>query len=199
MKIDPNRLAFDIDGVLADTMTLFLDIARDEFGINGISIEDITCYELEACLDIEPDIQAAITERLLDGNHAATLKPIDGVADVLPRLASISRQLLFVTARPYIGPIEKWILDTCGLASDAIKVVATGSFSAKAEVLLDHGIRHFVEDRLETCFELHKVGIEPVVFRQPWNREKHPFTEVGDWLELESLIDFVKQGGKADR
>jgi len=192
MKIDQNTLAFDIDGVLADTMTLFLDIARDEFGINGINTEDITRYELQECLDIEPEILAAITDRLLNGDHSATLEPIDGAATVLQHLATVSRPLLFVTARPFVGPIENWILETCGLQSDAIKVVATGSFSAKAQVLLDQGMRHFVEDRLETCFDLYKVGVEPVLFRQPWNRENHPFVEVGDWRELASLIDFAK-------
>jgi hypothetical protein len=36
--IDPGTLAFDIDGVVADTMTLFLEIARDEFNINSIRL-----------------------------------------------------------------------------------------------------------------------------------------------------------------
>lgn len=192
MKIDPNRLAFDIDGVLADTMTLFLDIARDEFGINGITCDDITSYELEECLDIDPDILSAITDRLLHGNYAATLKPIDGVAEVLPRLAAVSDRLLFVTARPFVGPIENWILGNCSLQPESIKVVATGSFSAKAQVLLTQGMRHFVEDRLETCFDIQEVGLEPVLFRQPWNRKNHPFTEVGNWHELAALIDFMK-------
>ena len=59
--IDPAAVAFDVDGVIADTMALFIDIARDEYAINGIRYEDITCYMLEECLDIEPDIINAIT------------------------------------------------------------------------------------------------------------------------------------------
>lgn len=38
--INPVSVAFDIDGVIADAMTLFLDIARDIFHINGIRYED---------------------------------------------------------------------------------------------------------------------------------------------------------------
>lgn len=38
--INPVSVAFDIDGVIADAMTLFLDIARDVFHINGIRYED---------------------------------------------------------------------------------------------------------------------------------------------------------------
>ena len=40
--IDPTSVAFDIDGVIADTMALFLDIARKEYRVNGICYEDMT-------------------------------------------------------------------------------------------------------------------------------------------------------------
>ena len=39
--IDPAAIAFDIDGVVADTMSLFLEIARDVHHINHIRYEDI--------------------------------------------------------------------------------------------------------------------------------------------------------------
>ena len=38
--IHPASVAFDIDGVIADTMTLFLDIAGDVFHMSGIRYED---------------------------------------------------------------------------------------------------------------------------------------------------------------
>jgi hypothetical protein len=72
----------------------------------------------------------------------------------------------------------------------AIEIVATGSFDGKIDVLAERDITCFVEDRLETCFSLQEAGIMPVLFKQPWNRERHPFREVGSWRELESLIDF---------
>jgi len=42
--IDPMTVAFDVDGVIADTMTLFLELARREYGIAGLNYEDITSY-----------------------------------------------------------------------------------------------------------------------------------------------------------
>jgi len=36
MMIDPTSVAFDIDGVVADTMSLLIDIARREFELNSI-------------------------------------------------------------------------------------------------------------------------------------------------------------------
>jgi hypothetical protein len=52
MMIDPASVAFDFDGVVADTMSLFLNIASVEYNINGIGYDDITSYNLEECLSI---------------------------------------------------------------------------------------------------------------------------------------------------
>lgn len=195
-KIDPTAIAFDIDGVVANTMELFLDIARDEYDVKGIRYEDITCYMLDQCLNIDKEIIWAIITKLLDGNYSATLKAMDGAPEVLTRLGKRQTErghipgVLFVTARPYTGPIRDWILNHLSLRPSSIEVITTGSYEAKTDVLLNKGISYFVEDRLDTCFLLKEAGITPVVFKQPWNRENHPFTEVSNWKELESLIAF---------
>lgn len=188
--IDSASLAFDIDGVFADIMSLFIDIARDEYKIHNLHYEDITCYYIEECVDIEPEIIRDIINKILDGKHSAPLKPIKGSIRVLNRLSK-EGPLLFVTARPYLGLIHKWISETLLVNPTLVEVVATGSFEAKADVLLGKNISYFVEDRLETCFALNEKGVTPVLFKQPWNREKHPFMEVGSWDELESLINFA--------
>jgi hypothetical protein len=76
------------------------------------------------------------------------------------------------------------------LEPDSIEVVATGSFDAKVDVLSSRDISYFVEDRLETCYPLFEAGVMPIIFKQPWNRKRHPFVEVATWKELESLIKF---------
>lgn len=188
--IDPKSLAFDIDGVFADTMTLFLDIARDEYNINSIKYEDITNYILEECIGIDSKTINEIIIRIMDGGYAAELKPLDGAVEVLSRIGKNYGPLLFVTARPYIGPIHDWILKMLPFGPELFDVVATGSFEDKANVLLNKGYSCFIDDRLETCFLLKDAGINPVLFKQPWNRESHPFLEVGTWSELESMIEF---------
>jgi hypothetical protein len=188
--IDPTTVAFDIDGVIADTMALFIDIARREYRVDGVRYEDMTSYLLADCLDMDPALIDVILNRIMAGEYASPLKAISGSSAVLSRIAGYRNPLLFVTARPHPGPISKWMNDMVRLAPESVQVVATGTFDGKAEVLLEHGIRFFVEDRLETCYHLKEEGIEPVLYRQPWNRESHPFIEVGDWQELENLIAY---------
>ncbi|QTA80283.1 5'(3')-deoxyribonucleotidase family protein [Desulfonema limicola] len=189
-KIDPKSIGFDIDGVVADTMTLFLDIARNEHDIHHVRYNDITHYNLEDCIDIEPEIISIIIKKLLDGSYDADLKPLKGSIDVLNRLSTKHSPVCFVTARPVLKPIQKWMKNQLGVEDSQIDIIATGSFEAKTNVLLSREISWFVEDRLETCFILNDAGINPIVFKQPWNREKHPFKEIGAWHELESMIAF---------
>jgi 5'(3')-deoxyribonucleotidase len=190
VKIDPTSVAFDIDGVVADTMSLFIDIARDEFNLKNILYEQITSYSLEECIDINKEIMASIVQKLLDGNYSATLQPIKDAPKVLSKLGRKYGPVLFVTARPYPGPIKKWILENLSLGQPSIEIVTTGSFDAKAEILKDRNISYFVEDRLETCFTLKEAGITPILFKQPWNRQNNRLIEVGSWNELENLIAF---------
>ena len=191
-KISPDAIAFDIDGVIADTMGLFIEIASRDFGIDGLRHAQITSYTLEACeaLSVPADIIREIIGRIMDGNYQATLKPIAGAVRVMQRISETVSPVRLVTARPYLGPIREWILETMGFEDDQVEITATGSFEAKAEILREHGISHFVEDRLETCFLLDSAGLQPILFRQPWNRKPHPFPEVGNWEDLESMIDF---------
>lgn len=191
--IDPDSIAFDFDGVIADTMTLFLDIARSDYDVHHLRYEDITCYSVKDCLEMDDDLIETIFRRIQDGSYTIPLAPMAGSVEVLTRLGKLSSRILFVTARPYAGPVHDWFNSTLPVCNGAVKLIATGSFDGKADILLDQNITHFVEDRLETCFQLKEAGVEPILFRQPWNRKSHPFHEVGSWHDINSLINWKKE------
>lgn len=188
MKIDPCGLAFDIDGVVADTMSLFLAIADADFGIRHIRYEDITDYDLRHKSGIDEAVMWDIILRIVEGRYTFPLQPIEHAPEVLRRINRVHRPTLFVTARPAAAHISEWMCGVLETAPDSIEVVATGAFEDKREVLAERNISYFVEDRLETCYLLAEAGIRPIVFNQPWNRKPHPFLEVGSWRELESMI-----------
>ena len=188
-RIPLDRLAFDIDGVVADIMTTFLDLARERFNCgHHLRYEHITTFRLEDCLDLEPDIIRSLIRELIDRPHELTVAPLPQAVPVLTRLAR-QTPLVFVTARDRAEPIQTWLHRTLPqVPREAIRVVATGDPDTKLHYLLEHRLQYFVEDRLETCQQLAEHGITPILFAQPWNRRPHPFVEVADWPELAGLL-----------
>jgi uncharacterized protein len=189
-----DQLGFDIDGVVADIMTTFLDMARERYGPHPFSYDDITTFYLEDCLGFDPGVVAALIRELIDRPHELPVEPFPQAVPVLSRLAE-EAPLVFVTARDRPGPIQLWLNRTLApVPSRSIWVMATGDPDTKLHYLKAHAIQYFVEDRLETCFDLARSGITPIVFAQPWNRKPHPFLEVAGWPELASLL-FEDNGG----
>ncbi len=186
--IDPRRIAFDIDGVVADTMSSFLEIAKKDFGIGGICKEDITTYWLEQCLPMPPEVVDAVIKKILQDPFGTGLSPIPGAREALCHIAKMA-PLRFVTARPVKTPIERWIHKLLSPVSpEKIQVVATGIHSAKAEVLSNMGVSFFVEDHLETCLQIEQAGIKAIIFDQPWNRRDSYIFRIHSW---EELLDFI--------
>jgi hypothetical protein len=181
-------IAFDIDGVVANTMGLFIDIAREKYNIS-IQYKQITDYDLTQCLDMKFDIVWDIFQQIMTGNHRQRLMPMNQAPEILQKLGKISKKLLFVTARPDANVLHPWFLETLQLPENCFQIIATGDFQQKIAVLKKYHVKYFVEDRMETCRLLNENGLKPIVFYQPWNRETHHFIEVKTWNELYKLID----------
>lgn len=193
-RIPPDKLAFDVDGVFADTFRIFVETARNEYGID-VEYEDITEYDFRKVIDIDEKTSNEIIRRILDNPLAMGIPPVFGSVDVLTRLSQIG-PLVFVTARPERAAILEWIqVHLQGVDAALIHLAATSTHEEKLPVLLKQGIRYFVEDRLETCYLLRKTPVTPIVFEQPWNRKPHPFQSVKNWYEIEALVQWDGDGG----
>jgi len=189
MRIAPNEIAFDVDGVFADTFHLFVAKARSDYGYR-FEYEDITEYDFLKVLDMDEQESDAIVQTLLDSPLESGIKPIPGAVEVLTRL-SVLVPLHFVTARPQKKPILNWVEHHLPeVDRNRIRIEVTGVHTEKIPVLLEMGFKYFVEDRLDTCPLLEENGITPILFEQPWNRKPHPYPVVRDWEEISRLIDW---------
>ena len=187
MEISPQEIAFDIDGVFADTFRVFVDRARDEYGYQ-FHYEDITEYDFRKVVDIDEEISEQIIRSLMNHPLENHIKPIEGAVTLLTKLSSAG-PLLFVTARPDKIPIMNWIRhQLSNVDEDLIRLEATNTHREKIPILLKNGVKYFVEDRLDTCYLLEEVSIVPIVFEQPWNRRSHHFPVVKSWDEISTMI-----------
>jgi uncharacterized HAD superfamily protein len=186
-KINPALIGFDIDGVVADTGGAFIRIAGEEYGINSITLDDITSFEVIDCLDMDQGIIEAIFTRLLDDPLTAGLQPMEDAISVLHRFAD-EAPLTFVTARPHKKPIARWLKNFLQPATfEKIRLVAMGVHDNKTSYIKDLGLKYFVDDRLQTCRMLANEGITPLVYNQPWNKNGHGLPTVNDWQAIRNL------------
>ena len=187
MRIQPEQIAFDIDGVVADTFRTFVHKARREYGCR-VRYQDITEYDFMKVIEIDEQVTLRIFRALLAEPIASGIKPVDGAVEVLTRL-SHSAPLLFVTARPDRDAILEWVyLNLPEVDAASIRLETTDTYADKLPILLEANIRYFVEDRLDTCYLLEEASIVPIIYRQPWNKKPHPFHVVGDWDDVAGLI-----------
>lgn len=186
-RIHPADIGFDFDGVIADTVEAFLRIACEEYGYCGIRAEDITHFLVEECLAMDAAVADAIFLQILHDSVGCGLQPMPGAIEVLSDLAR-EAEVTIVTARPEQEPVHRW-LDVMFPAAvrPRIHVLATGDHDDKARHIRAAGLSTFVDDRAETCLQLHQAGIAPIVFHQPWNRDRHTLPVVRNWAEIRAL------------
>lgn len=186
MRIHPKYIGFDIDGVVADTMEAFIRLAGENYGLR-VDPGDITDFQVEDCLDVNPAIVTEIFRQLLEDPLAAGLKPMPRAVAVLREFAAVA-PLTFITARPQKKPIADWLEKALGPDVYAhVRLVATGEHDGKAAYIKDMQLGYFVDDRAQTCVMLQEEGIFPIVYSQPWNHGRHDLMAVEDWQGIRRL------------
>ena len=188
LRIHPRELAYDIDGVVADTMAVLVELARDRYGVSGLRKDDLRQYDLHQCVPLDRETVDELICLTLDDEHTGRVPAMPGAPELLTELAAHG-PLRFVTARIWPESIVRWLHATLpGVAGSHIQVIATGDPEAKLAVLHELGVRYFLEDRLETCELLARDGIQPLLFDQPWNRRPTTYPRISDWFDLRQRL-----------
>ncbi|MDD2465198.1 MAG: HAD hydrolase-like protein [Desulfobulbus sp.] len=186
-KIHPAEIGFDFDGVIADTVEAFIRIACEQYDHCGISPEDITDFTVEHCLGMKTDIAESIFLQILRDSVGTGLLPMPGSVEVLAELSNAA-QVTIVTARPLAEPVHDWLQRMFSpQVYDRMQVVAMGDHDDKVRHIQQLGLSTFIDDRAETCLQIHQAGIRSIVFSQPWNRNRHQLPSVRSWEEIRHL------------
>lgn len=189
LKIIPGELGFDFDGVIADTAAAFIRIACQEYGYCSFTLEDITNFDLESCIDIPmPLVHRIFTDILVD-SLGTGLTPMTGAVEVLSEMAAHS-PITVITARDRKEPVVDWLQEYFPRATaDAVQVIAMGDHDDKLRYIKEQKLKFFIDDRAETCNMLAAHEITPLVFSHPWNRDRHNLPTVQNWAEIRNILD----------
>jgi len=195
-KIRPDSIGFDFDGVVADIGEAFIRLACDNYNYCSISLEDISSFQVEHCIDIPPEIVERIFADILQDSLGTGLKPIPGALETLARLSCVG-EVTIITARPELQPVQEWFdFYRPPGSGNNIRLVATGDHDNKEGFIRQCGLHHFIDDRTLTCLQLAEAGLYPIVYTQPWNRNQHDLPTVANWDEIAELFDFSLNTGQ---
>lgn len=188
MKIDSDEIGFDLDGVIADTAEAFIRLACEQHAFCSFTLDDITCFQVEDCLNIPAPVVETIFGDILEDSLATGLQPMEGAVEVISEMTAAA-PVTIITARSLHQPVQDWLEHFFPAEACAnIRLVAMGRHDDKARYIHEHKLRYFVDDRIETCLQLADVAITPLVFSQPWNQGKHALQRVGSWQEIRSML-----------
>ena len=186
-KIHPAEIGFDFDGVIADTVETFIRIACEQYAHCDIRLEDITDFTVEECLPMGAKIAESIFLQILRDSVGNGLQPMPGSVEVLSELSE-QAPVTIITARPEIDPVHHWLDAFFSPAvRKNIRVIAMGDHDDKVRYIRGAGLSTFIDDRAATCLQLSHAGLNPIVFAQPWNRNRHSLPSVRSWAEIRSL------------
>ncbi len=188
MNIAHNEIGFDLDGVIADTAEVFIRLACEKFDYCSFRLEDISSFQVQDCLDIPADKVEQIFYTILKDSLGTGLQPMPGAVETITKMAT-RNPVTIITARPLQKPVEDWLehffsSETCS----QLRLVAMGDHDGKLQYIKNHNLNYFIDDRVETCLQLAKTSITPIVFRQPWNHNKHSLASVNNWQEIHALL-----------
>ena len=82
MKIQSQEIGFDLDGVIADTAEAFIRLACEEHAFCSFTLEDITSFQVEDCLDIPNPVVETIFDAIIRNSLTTGLQPMQGAVEV---------------------------------------------------------------------------------------------------------------------
>lgn len=180
MKI---RIAVDVDGVLADQVSLILSKLNKTYNIQ-ISNEEIVEWDfpiMETRIDIE------IEKALLDPKHVMNLPLIEGAKKGLSYLWQ-NHHVIIATSRPKEteSATMKWL-------SSNFKFHEYINTRGKSKKTVDASI--LIDDNIENIKEFSENSGIGLLFSQPWNRDDCKIKELnqkGKVYCCENWQDVVK-------
>ncbi len=187
IKISPDEIGFDFDGVIANTGATFVRMAKEHHNIS-ITLDEITHFDVESCINMPVEIVDDIFMEIMKDSLATDLLPMKGAVKIINDITT-THKMTVITARSMLTPVEEWFTHYLPpQAADKINLVAMGDHNDKVRYARLHNLKYFVDDRAETCIQFAEADFQPIVFDQPWNRGRHSLPTVSNWDDIGQML-----------
>jgi len=173
------RIGIDIDGVLADTHSVLMDLASEHVPIDE---EDRQKYGVQETKHGSDGLRNQVFEEIFEKGLIAEAPIIPGAAEKVNELYDAGNEIYIITARKknWEEQTKEW------LKKNGIKyhklIMGAGK---KGDVAKEEGIDVFIEDSSDNIENLEGNGIRAFVFSQPWNQDSHA-TRIEQWKNVKA-------------
>ncbi|MEA2024439.1 MAG: hypothetical protein U9N79_09150 [Actinomycetota bacterium] len=177
------RLGIDLDGVVADFNTGWVNRYNDEFGSN-VSSDQVDSWDAMGDLT-HFESMGAFWKWASRGTHGSVFRHLETYPDALGALTRLSKrhEIVIITAKPdwAVHDTFAWISDR-RIPTREIHVTEA-KWRVPCDVYLDDSPRQIVE--------LHTNRPEAIVCRyvRPWNKPVPGTRNIHSWVEFETFID----------
>jgi len=184
------RIAFDVDGVVLQSIDIILD------HINNVTGRKIPAASL-LTWDLEPlGLHPALLRDAVDYMYSVmAIDPYDGAVDTLEKVHEITRSpLLFITGRSDLESAKRQ-LESLPWTQKVPEMVVTGGSRDKRVYLRETRAEFIIEDDELHLRDYLSDGIGVGLMIQPWNRScKAPVTaRFNGWSEIDQWL--IKNNG----
>lgn len=196
------RIGIDIDNVIADTYTVYLDKFNREFTTDIAYEELIDFYYLEKRSGIRIERVKLFLETILqDEKLQLSYKPFTKAVKVIKNWLNNGFFIHYITARPsFMRKItHQWLKKNGFIGKNTAVHLFDSEGDYKTDVEFKKALSEklvldlFIEDAIEF---VEKLEIPVLLIDRPWNRAYNlskKVTRVKDWEEIDQ---FVKKYGK---
>jgi len=183
------RIAFDIDGVVLNSIEVILEHINHVMGKN-IVIDELVSWELEA-LGVDFKTLWAAVDYMY---RQPKIEPYHGALETLTKIhKETSEPLLFITGRrdPETAQRQLRALDWNGHMPE---MIVTGGTRDKRTYLIDNAVDFIIEDDVQHFRDYIEAGIGVGLMVRPWNRKASvPVTRRFEgWHDLWEWVREVK-------
>ena len=179
---DSKVIGLDLDGVLADIASEFLKYVKEEYGLD-FRIENIKSYDATEWSGMNHE---QVEHIFCNTDIFETVRPLPFSIEATKTLKKAGWTIHIITFRQWHGRLKQitreWLKKN-GFSYDALHL---SEGHDKTNLVHEHGIKVFVEDRRESTESMSRMCDKVYLFDYPYNRGpiRENVQRVNNWMEI---------------